>query len=237
VKLIIFDLDQTLVDFLEEHNRAVRRLFKTYFGVDAELNEVDFSGRSLMDNFIELGKLKNVPEGTLRKRGEQMLREYELLFMGSIPVDAPQHILPGARELLEELSRTDNIVVLYTGDSPGIVKSIFDATGLGKYLSFSLAGTGFKRRCDMVRQAILRAKLFGGKKFRGKDVAIIGDSIRDVDCGKEVNALTVAVATGFHSEEELRKRGADYVFKDLADYKRILQILTESPVLSKTGAG
>ena len=51
MKLIIFDLDQTLVDFLSVHDEVTRRLFKTLFNVDVRLSEIDFAGKSLNDNF------------------------------------------------------------------------------------------------------------------------------------------------------------------------------------------
>ena len=65
-----------------------------------------------------------------------------------------------------------------------------------------------------------------GQEFRDKDVVIIGDSIRDVECGKLFGALTIAVATGFHSEEELLKAEPDYLFKNLRQYKKVLKAIT-----------
>jgi len=221
MKLIIFDLDQTLVDFIAVHDKAVRRLFKEVFGVEARLTEIDFAGRSLTESFIELSRLKGVPPELVRGKGREILERYERIFARSLPRDASGYVLPGARKLLEGLSRTDNLVVLYTGDSPGIVKIVLESTGLGRYFAFFLSGTEVETRADMVRQAVAEAGKMTGRKFRGKDIVIIGDSVRDVDCGKEFNALTIAVATGFHSKEELRKRAPDYLFNDLTD-KRIM---------------
>lgn len=228
MKLVIFDLDQTLVDFTQLHDIAVQRLFKKSFGVDARLTEIDFAGRSLTDNFIELGRLKNLPEDTLRVESRELLKQYERFFAECIPEDAPRYILPGVNRLLEELSKTDNLIVLYTGDSPNIVKMVLNSTGLGKYFRFFLAGTDVQSRADMVRQAILEAEKLTGRRFKGKEIVIIGDSIRDIECGREFNALTIAVATGFHSEEELGKKAPDYLFRDLTDYRRILALLTNS---------
>jgi phosphoglycolate phosphatase len=225
MKLIIFDLDQTLVDFIAIHDEAVGRLFKTMFGVEARLTEIDFAGRSLTDNLVELGKLKGISAELLKEESGELVERYEQIFAESIPQDVSHYILPGARELLDELSKTDNLIVLYTGDSPGIVKVVLESTGLDKYFKFSLSGTEVKSRADMVRQAIAEARRLTGRKFQGKDVVIIGDSVRNIECGKEFNALTIAVATGFHSEEELRRKAPDYLFKDLRDYEYILQSL------------
>ena len=103
MKLIIFDLDQTLVDFIAVHDEAVYRLFKTFFGVETRLTEIDFAGRSLTENFIELGRLKGVPEELLREKSRELVERYEQIFAASIPQNAHRYILPGARELLDEL--------------------------------------------------------------------------------------------------------------------------------------
>ncbi len=223
MKLVIFDLDQTLVDFLSVHNEVTRRLFKRLFNVDAILTEIDFAGKSLNENFHELARLKNVPEGVFRKKSHQLFENYEIDFGESLPKDAAKYILPGAKELLSELSRTDNILALYTGDSPGIVSMVFRATDLGRYFEFCLYGTEVETRADMVKLAIEKAEKLTGQEFKGKNVVIIGDSVRDIECGKLFNALTIAVATGFHSQVQLSTAGPDYLFENLRDYRKVLE--------------
>src|SRR4030042_537665 len=95
MKLIIFDLDQTLVDFLPVHDEATHKLFKKIFDVDARLYEVDFSGRSLTDNFHELARLKNIPEAAFQRKIRQLVPTYETIFGESLPRDAAEYILPG----------------------------------------------------------------------------------------------------------------------------------------------
>lgn len=225
MKLIIFDLDQTLVDFLSVHDEVTRRLFKKFFHIDARLTEIDFAGKSLTENFHELARLKNIPDDVFQEKRHQLLDSYETAFGQSLPKDAAKYILPGARELLDELSKTEHIVALYTGDSPGIVDRVFSATNLGKYFEFCLYGTEVETRADMVRLAVEKAERLTGRKFRDKDVVIIGDSIRDVECGKLFKALTIAVTTGFHSEEELSKAGPDYLFKSLENRQSVLEAI------------
>ncbi len=225
MKLVIFDLDQTLVDFIPLHDETVGRLFKDMFGVEARLTEIDFAGRSLTENFIELGRMKGLPEEMLGKKAGELLARYERLFARSIPRDGRRFVLPGTTELLDGLSGRKHLITLYTGDSPGIVEAVLASTGLRAYFAFWLSGTGFRRRADMVAQAITDAEKRTGGQFRGKDVVVIGDSVRDIECGKEFGALTIAVATGFHPEEELRKREPDHLFRDLRDYRRILEAI------------
>ncbi|MBM4453591.1 MAG: HAD family hydrolase [Chloroflexi bacterium] len=222
MKLVIFDMDQTLVDFISFHQQTTRQLFKKFFNVDAGLEEVDFSGRSMAENFIELARLKNISSEEVQKNAGKLLETYEMLFGQNIPRNGSRHILPGVKELLEELIRTDHVVVLYTGDSPGVAKHVLESTGLADYFEFCVYGTQARTRLDMVKMAIRKAEEMNEMKFRGKNVVIIGDSVRDINCGKEVGALTIAVATGPHSPQELAEHQPDFLFQDMSDYKKVL---------------
>jgi len=225
MKLIIFDLDQTLVDFLSVHDEVTRRVFKEFFNVDARLTEIDFTGKSLTENFTELARLKDIPEDVLQKKSSQLLESYETTFGESLAQDTAKYVLPGVKELLDELSKTDHIVVLYTGSSSRIVDHVFRVTGLGRYFKFCFYGTEVETRSDMVRLAISEAEKSTSWQFRHKNIVIIGDSVRDIECGKLFSALTVAVATGFHSKGELLKAGPDYLFDNLKDYREVLKAI------------
>jgi phosphoglycolate phosphatase-like HAD superfamily hydrolase len=225
MKLVIFDLDQTLVDLISVHDATVKELFKSHFGVDASLREIDFAGKSLTENMAELARLKGIVRSKFTEKSKALLESYEKIFQAKIPPTASNHILPGVKPLLEELSKTGNFVVLYTGDSPGVTQRVLEVTGLGKYFKFSVYGTEANSRVDMARLAIKKADQLTGARFDGKNVVIIGDSVRDIECGKQLNALTIAVATGFHSEEELTSRKPDYLFKDLKDYRKVLKTI------------
>ena len=225
MKLVIFDLDQTLVDFISVHDEAARELFRKFFGVEARLTEIDFAGKSLTDIFLELARLKGIAESRISEIGRELLKNYERTFGEKLPRDTSNHVLPGVRKLLEELSRTDNFIVLYTGGSAGIVDLVLKATDLGKYFRFSVYGTEAETRVGMVRLAVKKAEKVTGKKFKGKDIVIIGDSIRDVESGRQLNATTIAVATGFHSEEQLSASKPDYLFRNLRNYRKVLQAI------------
>lgn len=225
MKLVIFDLDQTLVDLIDIHNEVTRKLFRRVFGVDARLTEIDFAGKSLLDNFKELAAFKRIPETEFNSKNQDLLGAYEDLFEESLPEEGSKYVLPGARELLSELTRTNHIIILYTGGSRRIGESVLRITGLGQYFRLTFYGTEVKARVDMVRKAIEQAEKLNNRRFQGRDVVIVGDSIRDIECGKEFNALTISVATGFHSHAQLREKGADFIFYNLNEWRKIVDII------------
>ena len=226
MKLVIFYLDQTLVDLITLHNETTHQVFRAVFGVDAGLTEVDFAGRSLKENFAALAKLKNISEEKFREKSQELLKRYEERFVEHFPEEPSRYILPGAKELLKNLSKTEHVVSLYTGNSPRIVDKVLATTRLARYFRFCAYGTEVNSRSDMVRIAIKRAEELTKRRFRGKDIVIVGDSVRDIECGREFQALTIAVATGFHSEKELLEQKPDYIFKDLRDTAQVLQAIS-----------
>ncbi len=225
MRLIIFDLDQTLVDFLSVHDQATRLLFRRSFDVDVRLTEIDFAGKSLTDNFEELARLKNIPEQVFRANKQQALETYEAAFGEALRRDVPGCVLPGARELLDELSQTEHLVALYTGNSAAIVDQVLQATGLGRYFRFCFYGTEVEERSDMVKMAIDEAHKSTGQRFSDGDIVVIGDSVRDIESGKAYGALTIAVATGFHPREELLEAEPDCIFDSLKAYREILAVI------------
>lgn len=114
------------------------------------------------------------------------------------------------------------MIVLYTGDSRAIADRVLSATGLGRYFKFAVYGTESKTRLEMARLAVRKAGELAGTKFSGKDIVIIGDSLRDIECARQLPALSIGVATGVHSADNLKNAGADYVFKDLIDTEKVM---------------
>ena len=55
---------------------------------------------------------------------------------------------------------------------------------------------------------------------------MIGDTPRDVACGRSAGTRTLAVATGHFSVEDLAEAGADVVLEDFTDTDRVVEILT-----------
>ncbi len=130
-----------------------------------------------------------------------------------------------ASELLGRLAGTANLVALYTGDSPHIAREVLSRTGLEHFLRFSVHATEARSREDMIRIAVERGQEMAGRRFTGKEIVVIGDSVRDVQSGKKYGTLTIAVATEFHTEEQLLKEEPDYLFKTLEDYDAVLEVI------------
>jgi phosphoglycolate phosphatase-like HAD superfamily hydrolase len=226
MKLIIFDLDQTLVNFKTIRKRVIKETFQKFFGIKGKLVTFDFTGQGLVDAFKELAELNNVPEHLALDSTKRLLQDYERIFTDSLPDNSSKYVLPGVKNILDVLNTTDNIVVLYTENSEKIVERILSITGLIKYFKFKFFGTNVKKRSDMVELAILEVEKLTGQKLEGKNIIVVGDSFRDIESGKRFGALTIALGTGPHSKTKLLEYAPDFYFDTMKEYKLILKAMS-----------
>jgi phosphoglycolate phosphatase-like HAD superfamily hydrolase len=56
-----------------------------------------------------------------------------------------------------------------------------------------------------------------GRKLRGEEVVVIGDTPLDVKCGRAIGANVLAVATGGATLDELKQHAPDWAVKDLRE--------------------
>ena len=73
--------------------------------------------------------------------------------------------------------------------------------------------------------AVERALAHTGRRFEGKSVVIVGDSIHDVACGRALGVRAVAVATGITSPERLAAEKPDALFQDFSDTERAFEAI------------
>jgi phosphoglycolate phosphatase len=88
------------------------------------------------------------------------------------------------------------------------------------YFPVGSYGSDSEVREDLPAVAMRRAARNWGTVFHPSSVVVVGDTPRDVACGKHGGTRTVAVATGKFSAESLEAVGADSVLPDLSDLQR-----------------
>ena len=227
-RLILFDLDDTLVNFLEYYRIAFTVSFKEVYGIHSDLKEIDFAGKTMPNIIREMGKLKGINEDTLENNLEVALDTIASIFLKKINDSTDikiRNVLPGAREILEKLSSLGYRIGLLTGSTGKVAKKILEITDLKKYFDILTFGEEADSREGLFKLSLEKAKKRFNIDFKGRDVIMIGDSIRDVDCGKKFSAVTIAVTTGHHSYEELKGFKPDYIADGLEEIGEIIKIL------------
>jgi phosphoglycolate phosphatase-like HAD superfamily hydrolase len=222
-KLILFDVDQTLVDALAHHEAAYEIMFKEIFSTNVKLSDISFAGKTVPNIIREMAKLKGIPDDVVEQKLNEAIKRLEEIFRESVD-KGKLRVLPGVKELLRELKRRGHLLGILTGNPEGMTQSMLEKGGLRDYFDLFVYGPEGKDRVELVKIAMDEARRKFGCEFSGKNIVVVGDSIHDIDSGKPHGALTIAVATGFYSRKELLKHKPDYLFEDLTDTK-ILEVL------------
>ena len=127
-------------------------------------------------------------------------------------------VLPGVEPLLDRLDREAEVAVgLCTGNIHRGARLKLGSVGLFDFFTAGGYGSDSEVRDDLTAVAIGRAEDAFACDFPPRAVVVVGDTPRDVACGRRGGTRTVAVATGRYSRRNLAETGADVVLDDLGD--------------------
>ncbi len=226
-KLVLFDIDGTLVLTGGAGWRAMNRAFEEIVGASANvtarsqteaLGGIPVAGRTdwsiVQDALARLGRqLDEDLLDRLRERYVTHLRQ-EI----EQPGKGFNGTLPGVSALLDALHpREDVFLGLLTGNFRDGARIKLERFDLWRYFRCGAFGDDSPDRNALVPVALGRATECGMPSFAPTDVIVVGDTPHDVACAQAVGAVAVGVATGGFTAEQLRDCGAAVVFETLED--------------------
>ena len=229
-RLLLFDIDGTLLLSGGAGTRALNRTFEEQFGVEGAFDGIPVAGRT--DPLILGDALARAGVSADAGARATFLRRYCEHFEREILHPGPRKgLMPGVRRLLDRLrNRSDVACGLVTGNVARTARIKLEHFAVWSYFVCGAYGDDAPRRDDLVPIAVARAERAGIGLTSPGQAVVIGDTPLDVRCAAVAGARAVGVATGSFTEEELRRAGADAVLPDLADADRFLAVLArESP--------
>ena len=224
-RLVLFDIDGTLIQGGPART-AFHRALLDVFGTAGPIDHWEFSGKTdpqiARELLTEAGLERDRVDQGLPALWERYLAEME----ARLP-DCPPEVLPGVRDLLDRLAAEGEIALgLLTGNVVGGARLKLSSAGLYSTLSVGAFGSDHEVRTELVPIALRRARDHWGAAFTAEQAVVVGDTPRDVDCGRSHGTRTVAVATGRFGVDHLTSAGADGVLETFADTDRaVAQIL------------
>lgn len=218
MKLVLFDIDGTLVLTGRAGGRAMWFAARECFGLEEDGVSIPMAGRT--DAWI----VSQMAERAGQRYDGAALESFRACYLQHLAreIHAPgprKGVLPGVRPVLEALAETPDVTVgLLTGnfeEGAEIKLRYFD---LWRYFTASAAfGDGAHDRNQLLHAAIDRHRLSGGEVIQPEQVLIVGDTPLDVAVATVGGARSLAVATGDYSCDELQRAGANAVLEDLGD--------------------
>jgi len=231
MRLILFDIDGTLLWTDGAGRRAIHRALLDEMGTAGPIDGYRFDGKTDPQIVRELLELAGHPEFGSDDRITAVCRRYvDLLTAELAKPTQTTKLYPGIKELLTALKPYEAdgraLVGLLTGNVQNGAALKLRSAGLDPArFVVGAFGSDSHARAELPAVAAQRAAERTGRRFTGADLVVVGDTPDDVACARPMGARTVGVATGFYDTAALRAAGATHVFQDLGDTQAVLQAL------------
>ena len=214
VRLVLFDIDGTLVSTGGAGMKAFGEAFEAAFGVTNVTEQIKFAGRTDYSLYREM----------CRHGGIDCTAENRQLFFSHYLRLVDNHLdaskggpFPGVVRMLDELAAMPDAPALglLTGNIREGARRKLVAYGL--WDRFAMGGFSDDNEDRNLIAAAAAAK--GGEylecQLAGPEIVVVGDTPRDVACGRHIGARTLAVATGGATLEALQECEPDWAVPDL----------------------
>lgn len=216
MKLLLFDIDGTLILTGGAGVRALNRAFHQVVGIVNAMDSIRPHGKTDPGIVREVFHARGQTDVDLPVIS-QILDAYVGFLAKEVKASSNSYrVLPGILPFLQAFSGHPEVALgLATGNVEGGARIKLDPGDLNRYFSFGGFGSDAENRTHLVQHAARKGTETLGRAFDPEDVFVIGDTPRDVNAGREAGFQTVAIATGDHSTAILKESGAGLVIDDL----------------------
>ena len=206
MKLLLFDIDGTLVRAGGSGRKALNQAAYRLFGKREVCSEFNLAGRTDLWNFREAARLalgrRPSPAQTAALRREYLRR---LPYYVRKACRERTYVLPrGIRGLLRRLSREPEVLLgLGTGNLEEGARLKLGPSGFNRYFAFGGFGSDALDRAAILRRGVRRERALLNGNARGLEVFVIVDTPHDVSAGRRAGYKTIAVGTGYAAWKDL----------------------------------
>jgi phosphoglycolate phosphatase-like HAD superfamily hydrolase len=214
MNVCLFDIDGTLLASGGAGKAAIETALAEEFRVEVKVR-VPYSGRTdraIVRDLFQFHGVEDTPENL-----RILLDAYLRRLPGCLSIHQGK-VMPGIAALLEHLAKDEQVSVgLLTGNIRAGAKAKLGHFGIDHYFAFGGYGDLHYDRDDVAREAFQEVHRHLNGSVVAERIWVIGDTPLDIRCARTIGARVAAVATGWHSLEELEAEKPDLLFRDLAD--------------------
>ncbi|WP_456368925.1 HAD family hydrolase [Geoglobus sp.] len=211
IRAVIFDLDNTLLDFVEAKLKACKAVIR-HLGLNEDEHELLGYFLRGVHGFEDVRSIADY----MRDRGvycEEKFREcceiYERVKLENVEP------YPGVRETLERLRKLGLKLAVVTDAVNGHAIGRLKKAGILHYFDAVISSDMTGKRKPEPDSIILALNKLG---VGAEEAIIVGDSLRrDIEAGKRLGMMTVYASYGDRNFFEERSGGADFVIEDIGE--------------------
>jgi phosphoglycolate phosphatase-like HAD superfamily hydrolase len=228
-KLLLFDIDGTLVSVEREASRqllrdVVRETIDVVLPADYVFH---LGGKTDFQIMTEIATEFAVAPSVLEEH-RAFIKERLIAHTERLSSLTFVTMLSGVRDLLDALAQRDDITLgLLTGNIRQTAYLKLRPHSVDALFPFGAFGCDHIKRNELPPIALRRANAHvQGGKFNARNTRIIGDTLNDIACARAHGIPVVAVATGPVSYERLAEEQPEVLVRDFSDTAQMLDILT-----------
>jgi phosphoglycolate phosphatase len=213
--VVLFDVDGTLIDSGGAGARSWTHAFDTLYAIPADIGSRTAAGETdpvVARKTFEAAVGREPTEAELAR----LFAVYLLRLSEEVRTSEGYRVLDGVEDLLLMLSDTGTMLGLVSGAMEGAARVKLSRADLNRFFVFGGYGSDSDDRVLLTHVAIDKAATLHGHDVTPDRVFVVGDTPLDVEAAHAAGAVSVAVASGRFSVEELRAAGARHVLPSLA---------------------
>ncbi|HXT12841.1 MAG TPA: HAD family hydrolase [Candidatus Angelobacter sp.] len=218
IRLVLFDIDGTLVHTGGAGVKAFAKVFETEFNARDGFEKLKFAGRTDTSLVREFFKYHSIPE--TQENFDRFFERY-VFWLDYILNHSQTEACPGVWEFLHDLKHVAKppMIGLLTGNIRLGAEIKLRHFNLWKEFETGAFADDNEDRDLIAAAARDRGRRLLGMNLRDDEILVIGDTPFDIRCGRAINAKVLAVATGGATFEELKRHEPDWTVEDLRRIK------------------
>ena len=213
-RILLFDIDGTLVSTGGAGAVAWRRAFDDLYGIPADIGRFTDAGMTDPDVGAQTFAAVLHRDPTPHELAQLLQRRLEYL-PEAVAESTKYRVLPGVPERLRQLSRDGHLLGIITGNGDGAAHIKLARGDLNRFFAFGGYGSDSRDRTELTKKALERGGQVSGKPLEHDQTIGVGDTPRDVKACHGAGIHVVGVATGSYTVDELKTAGADWAIPDV----------------------
>ncbi|MCG2726500.1 MAG: HAD hydrolase-like protein [Elusimicrobia bacterium] len=220
MKIILFDIDGTLIKAGGAGTKALNKAIEKLFGAKNICDTFSLQGCTDKTNF-ETAFIKACSRKPSKKDIDNITAEYLKLLPSEVAKSVKEGIykkIKGINRFLLFLSKQKDVFIgLGTGNIKDGALLKLKPSGLLKFFTFGGYGCDSHIRSRVLIKAVKRAEKIIGRKFESKDIYIIGDTHKDIIAAKEAGYHSGIVFDGFGDKNLIMKNAPELMADDFSN--------------------
>ncbi len=217
IRALCFDIDGTLSDSDDQLVKSLTRWLHPFHFLFPNRNASHIARRLVMASEAPANFLIGVPDRFGLDRPIFALADWLARTFHTRP--KKYLLIPGVREMLDELSQSYPLAVVSARDRR-TTNDFLEQFELSDYFTFIATDQTCPHTKPFPDPILWVATQMG---IPPEACLMIGDTTVDIRAGKAAGAQTIGVLCGFGEEDELRRRGADMILTETADLVHVLE--------------